>query len=445
MRQRKPPPARLTHVATIGDIAPPDRSLRTRALAIVAITGIILAGFFAAKHWTSRILAAQWTRSLDTVADDQAEMLVGSAARLGRPGLPVLVAALGSPRESVSSAGRLWLDRELRSWENLANQEAQRNVAALAETLASKLDELEPAARLDAARLANRLLRWQLDGEVVDRGRVTWLCDRILRAANYTADDPGLAENHTVSAETGDQQESTKEAAILEEDLFAPRPLEIPELLQVAQTRRPFAPHANQVKSPNIVPLPDVANNARRPDLADAWTMRGRALRPDSPDTSEMKIYPGTGERVLVPASPDGEAASPQPVIPLRDRSLVECMKLLHSPGFESLAAESELKRRGFDPVRLSIARRVYDPDRRVRLQLVRDLPGIPGVGATDWLIMMAEDEHEEVRLAAISLLATTGDPAILARVESIARDDPSTQIRAQAERLAKRRQTLNR
>lgn len=445
MRQRHSPPARLTHVATIGDVMPSDRSLQRRILTIAAITVVILGVFFAGRYYTSRILAAHWQESLQSVPDDRAEMLVASAARLGRPGLPVLVAALGSPRESVSSAGRLWLDRQVRSWENLSNQEAQRNVAALAEALVSDLNSLGPAARLDAARLANRLLKWRLDGKIVDRGRVTWLCDRLLRAADYTVSSPARDAGQVVSAELQAQSQDPEEADTSDDSLRPPGLLEFPDLLQEAQVRSPFASHANRATSPNVVPLPSVVEKPPTSDLADAWAMRRHRLGASPPQVSEARIYPSTRERVLVPPSPDGGTPPSEPVIPLRDTSLTECMRRLHHPGFESLAAESELKRRGFNALQLSIARRVYHPDRNVRLQLVRDLPGIPGIGATDWLITMAGDAHEEVRLAAITLLATTGDPAVVARVESIARNDPSERIRSQAERLTRRRETLMR
>ncbi len=395
--------------------------------------------------WIVSNLAAHWQQSLETVSDDRAEMLVASAAGLGRPGLPVLVAALGSPREIVASAGRLWLDRQLRSWENLPNQEAQRNVAALAEALASEVETLSPAARLDAARLANRLLRWRLDGEIVDRSRCTWLCDRVLRAANYTVTDEIPLATQIAPVEPQPPWHDIARPIAPVDDLPAPRPLEIPELPQEDQVRGRFASQIGRAAAPNVVPLPSVEGEDRSNDLADAWAMRGHRLGVSPSQGSELKVYPSTRGRVLVPSSPEGGAPASEPPVSIRDRSLSECMHRLHNPGFESLEAETELKRRGYDVLQMSIARRVYHPERSVRLQLVRDLPRIPGIGATDWLITMAGDEDEEVRLAAITLLATVGDPSLLAQVESIARNDPAERIRAQGERMAKRRQLLNR
>ncbi len=439
MRLRHSDSARLTHVATIGESAPPDRSFWRRLLTIAALTGVILVLFFAGRHWTSAILAAQWQQSLETIPNDRAEMLVASAAGLGRPGIPVLVAALGSPRESVASAGRLWLDRQLRSWENQSNHEGQRNVEALAEALAAELENFSPAARLDAARLASRLLAWRLDAEIVNRGRVTWLCDRVLHAADYVvvAQTPEVSE--AIPALLHGQTEDMSAGLAPVDDLPPPRPLEIPELPQEDPIRGRFGGQTR--RAPNVVPLPNVDEGTRSNDLADAWAMRGRRLG----EGASVEVYPSTSERVLVPSAPDVGEPEPELPEPIRDMSLSECLRRLHSPGFEALAAEEELKRRGFGELQMSIARRVRHPDRLVRLQLVRDLPGIRGVGATDWLIMLAGDEDEKVRLGAVTLLATVNDPAVLNQVESIARNDPVERIRRQAEQMAKRRQVLNR
>ncbi len=445
MRLRNSHSARVTHIATVTDVPAGDRSSGRRLATILAMTAAILVLFFVGRHWVTKALANHWKKSLETVSDDRAEVLVASAARLGRPGLPVLVAALASPRESVSSAGRLWIDRELRSWERQSTVDSQRNVAALAEALATELEHFTPATRLEAARFAERMLAWRLDAETVDRERFTWLCDRVLRAADYKV-VARMREGMEPKAGEVDQPKSAGPLASAA-GTTVPGRLEIPESPQEIEPRPRFGaqlgPQMGAGLQANVVPLPSVDKNSRSSDLADAWAMRSRRLGDSR--RSELNVYPSTSDRVLVPPASQTPAQTSEMAGTLSQLSLSECMERLHAPGLESLAAEQELKRRGFDAMRLSIARRVCDPDRRVRLKLVRDLPGIPNIGASEWLIKMAADEDEEVRLAAISLLATTNDPNILDRVEAIARNDPAERIRVQAERIKKRRQTLGR
>ena len=443
MRLRNTHSARVTHIATVTDIPAGNQSSGRRLTTILAMTAAILTVFFVGRHWATKVLANHWKNSLATVSDDRAEVLVASAARLGRPGIPVLVAALASPRESVSSAGRLWIDRELRSWESQSTVDSQRNVVALAEAMSCELEHFTPATRLEAARFAERMLAWHLDAETVDRERFTWLCDRVLRAADYKV----VARRREISdpspnAVEADQAGSDDPLASADR-MAVPGRLEIPESPQEIEPRPRFGAQLGAGVQANVVPLPKVGENSRSSDLADAWAMRSRRL--GDLRSSELNAYPSTSDRVLVPPASETPSQASETAGPLSQLSLSECMQRLHAPGLESLAAEEELKRRGFDAIRLSIARRVCDPDRHVRLKLVRELPGIPNIGASEWLIKMAADEDEEVRLAAISLLATTNDPNILDRVEAIARNDSAERIRVQAERVKKRRQTLRR
>ena len=51
-------------------------------------------------------------------------------------------------------------------------------------------------------------------------------------------------------------------------------------------------------------------------------------------------------------------------------------------------------------------------------------LPGLPGVDAAPWLLYLCRDDDPEVRLTAVFLIVTTGNPALLEKAEAIARAD---------------------
>ena len=53
------------------------------------------------------------------------------------------------------------------------------------------------------------------------------------------------------------------------------------------------------------------------------------------------------------------------------------------------------------------------------------------------WLLRLTQDSDAEVRLAALTLLATTGDPTMLNRVQQIARQDRDPVVQRKIERLA--------
>ena len=107
--------------------------------------------------------------------------------------------------------------------------------------------------------------------------------------------------------------------------------------------------------------------------------------------------------------------------------------------------ARRELPRRGFSEVDLELARQLFSPDVEVRKQLARAVPRLSSVDAVQWLLWLASDPQPDVRLAAVSTLATTGDPALLERVEALARNDHDPQIHALAQQIARQRDLASR
>ena len=72
-----------------------------------------------------------------------------------------------------------------------------------------------------------------------------------------------------------------------------------------------------------------------------------------------------------------------------------------------------------------------------MRKKLVRELPGLQGVDTVPWLLELCRDADVEVRLAAIAILATSSDPAVLDEVERMAGRDDDSGIRRIADRIA--------
>ncbi len=132
-----------------------------------------------------------------------------------------------------------------------------------------------------------------------------------------------------------------------------------------------------------------------------------------------------------LPAANDASAAT-APGWP----EAVEVMRRLHAADAQAAAdARARLARWGFSPVQREVAKRMFDPDAAVRKQLAEALPGIAGLDAAPWLIRLAGDADAEVRLAAISLLLTTSDPALVQQARRLAEADPDPRIRDQAQR----------
>jgi hypothetical protein len=77
----------------------------SRALTLtLATTAGVIALLIALRGPSARLAAEHWRKQLDSVPDRRAADLLGRVGELGRPGIPVLVEALGSQRESVARA-----------------------------------------------------------------------------------------------------------------------------------------------------------------------------------------------------------------------------------------------------------------------------------------------------------------------------------------------------
>ena len=74
----------------------------------------------------------------------------------------------------------------------------------------------------------------------------------------------------------------------------------------------------------------------------------------------------------------------------------------------------------------------MVDPSAARRRELAETLPGLRSIDARRWLKLLAFDEDADVRLTAMTLLATTGDPALVRFVRERAERDADGRIRDQ-------------
>jgi HEAT repeat protein len=110
---------------------------------------------------------------------------------------------------------------------------------------------------------------------------------------------------------------------------------------------------------------------------------------------------------------------------------------MLHAPEATLVrAVREELTRRGHAPLEIYLQERLTDSDPRVRSQAAASLPGMPAMDARPWLLSLSRDEDTEVRLVALSLMATSGETQMLRRVKEMAQSDPDPRIRTQAKQI---------
>jgi hypothetical protein len=107
--------------------------------------------------------------------------------------------------------------------------------------------------------------------------------------------------------------------------------------------------------------------------------------------------------------------------------------------GANALAIEDELARRGFGTVTKALVDQLLSPNVTDRMRLIDVVLNNPSLGPRPWLLLLAEDEHAEVRLLAITVLATSRDAALLEKTWQLAIRDRDPRVAALAPRLRER------
>jgi hypothetical protein len=428
-----------------------------RRSSVLLITGAMAVALIALavglRGRAGRIVAAHWRSQLETVSDRRAGALLEEVGELGEPGIPILVEALGSEREGVAQASKRVLRELLDRWQTAGTGGGFRKQAVLADALASRLGAFGPAARGNAAELATQILLWLPDSApTAERARVIGHCEEILRAT--VAEDELPSGDALADWPIGGTGGS---ADLAFEDQEADRVQN--QLAEVAEEPPRGVPTAGAGLLPGgglhpELPLPGIEKletagvlRGRLPRLArptdgqptsiDAAEPPGR-LPDDAEGTSATpELTPGSGPALSrSPIDTDG-ASRQRSSSDLMDEETVELMRRLRSADKAAASeAEAELMRRGFKTVHLELARMLFDPDPKVRKRLAHALPGMTSVDAVPWMWWLSRDSDPEVRLTAITLMATTGDPALLERLEEIARQDSDPRIQHQAARI---------
>jgi len=415
----------------------------SRALMLaLAMTAGVVALLIGLRGPSARLAAEHWREQLDSVPDRRAAGLLERIGELGRPGIPVLVEALGSPRESVARAAKDLLCERLSRWQADHGTESARSQADLAAALAARAGQFGPTARADAVYLATRILTWLPNSRAVDRNRVIGSCEDVFRAVREAGGLPG-DDRPIVAAPVRDTFEPAVDAD-LETDLAVARWSSLPGgglPIDLTPQGEPPPPQPNELRMAEARERPSGDVNAGAIVQADPLRLMDRTLPEEGGGTKSTAEDQAPAIAAPYPpiashyGSPHGESGE------LTAWETVDLMQQLQAGDRAAgRRAESELARRGFSAVHLELARRLFDPDPVVRRQLARMLPSLQSVDAAPWLLQLGRDADAGVRLTAITLMATTGDPALLARAEEIARQDSDPRIRRQVEVIARQR-----
>ncbi len=427
------------------------------AIGMVALVAILWSN-------SASFLASTWRERLERIPENQVDDLLERLAELDEAGLPALADALASRRESVAQGAAVMLRRQTKGWQGLEVREATRRRRILAKALADDWPRYGPAARGVAAEIVAGLLSQSApEGSLSDADFLA-ACAEVMRSG---AESGVLGPRQPASA--GDMQRPLpNSAAASQRQESSPSPqgpssqpgstdgstfAEGPSLPKGASPWEPapMPPGAGEplagTEPAMVESLPKTAA-LRVPDragVAGAPRGFGQAESPsdtqdDAPDNARGGV--ANGPRRLPPVRAAGfddqglRVGAPDALL----KSAAELRQLasrLHDQDPQQVeTARKELKRSGLSDVELDLARQLTHPDAGVRRSFARALPDTAGIDAAPWLLELSRDPDADVRLQAITLLATTGDPALLAQLRPLVQADSDERIQRLSDRL---------
>jgi hypothetical protein len=368
----------------------------TFSIVVLAIWGVV--SVFA--HSQRSRLVDELVLVVATGTEKEAKAAIRQMVQMPEPPLETFAMAAASPSRSIARQAQDSIGELLRNWQTQAkSSRGAGRVAVRLERLAAVLhEERDSISELDypwLSRTTERILRLANSAPPEDALDLALHCEALLETA---AAQPNLERRGIVPVASADAENAP--AAIFDSPSRLALQSIVPESLSI-----------------KAEPVP--AQPPRRFD-SDNDTARKAA----SPIPVEESI-PTT-------------AVAPDPWATIDSRALLQ--RWLAANGTPKQQIERELQRRGFGHLRSDVVRLALSDDTTARVQLVQDLLALPGVGAKAWLIMLAEDEDADVRLAAVTMMTASKDRQLLEKAWQVAVHDRDPRIAGLAEKLRDRR-----
>jgi len=158
-------------------------------------------------------------------------------------------------------------------------------------------------------------------------------------------------------------------------------------------------------------------------------------------------LPPRPGQFPLGPARPIESPGQPQSPVPTQrpeilpemtdsaavttgSTSTIRLVRALGSTSRQtSFGARRSLERRGFTATEFQLAEQLHDPDPGVRRQLVSRISSVPRIDPYPWLMLLAQDPDRQVRMEAVSILATSQRTAVTQHLRELAEAETDAEV----------------
>ncbi|WP_164104359.1 HEAT repeat domain-containing protein [Candidatus Laterigemmans baculatus] len=389
-----------------------DRKPRGRWFRAVAALALCSFGVFGAHQLAQQWLISRLADNLEAHPPHVQIERIAMLSEFGAAGVPKIVAALGSPDDTVSATAFQVL-RDLQGrWQTSDSDDAVGCQQTLLESLRELADHCPPERRPRVAELVNQLVLDTVGTENQAEAEIYREACELLAVVSQSpaiADAPATATEPHTSSDL--DSSATRLAALASAEMGStPPPAADPSGRDRSpQLLTPLPPAA----SVRIVSGPTAIGSGQAEPAASSDTAPPPADREDAPrqvDSDQMpRLAPlSQSSFIVTPVEPEEPMLGGNPLAAYDTRSVIDFIGSAQPTLRE--AAEAELRKRDFTAADLELATRLTSTSAEVRLAMVNELPERADVDPRMWLIWLAADPERDVRLQAIARLGTMDD-----------------------------------
>jgi hypothetical protein len=470
------------------------RRLSLLTLPIVVTVGFLIVAKLAA--WQRSDLIADLADCISHGETRDAIEAVHKLAAIPSPPIPVLVTAAASDEHETAGAAQVAIDRLLRRWQRDVETKQRFGTIAsqlseLAQSLSETQSEFSDSDHTWLESTARKILRIANKFPPSKTPLVAVHCDAILTSLGVSR-YPATANEAPVSDDPDDViSESTNSNSVAAREFASGHDVDRTNLEHEFSAFEPLSSDGEDAKgqsSGNGTSVENMHPASAPPAAMESWFRSDEDTAEDTPDNLPVNDlrYSGGGsadeessERLssrpdilrrsegappifrILPAMPinvlpngDGSSkrmtpdsrtasegdgnASGEALAGVDSRELLR--KWLAAENGDVQPIERELAKRRFGKLSKRLVRQYFADNTQDRLKSIDMVLAQPGGGSEAWLLLLSGDSDPDVRLFAVTFMATSNNSALVEKAWQAAIRDRDPRIADLAERLRERR-----
>jgi hypothetical protein len=450
---------------------------KRRRLSLLTLPVVVAVGFLlviALASWRRSDLIAELTDCISHGETQEAIGAVHKLAMMPNPPVAVLVTLAASDEHETANAARVSLDRLLRRWQrDVESTKSYGSIGTqlgdLAKCLAETQTEFSNADHAWLESAVRRILRMANKFPPAKTPLVAVHCDAIFsaigggRLPGKPDELPGSDDFDGVVAGIREVKASPQPALVPPLDVIPSANKKSPSaeagLAPVTPPAKTDLLHSDDDTADNSIADPPINDLRIRSGgleedpasdrLSSDSRLPGRSLLPPPIfrilPAMPIHVLPnevGSSNRPipesLATADRRGDASA-ESLASAESRDLLRTWLAAENGGRQSI--ERELARRGFGKLSTHLVQQFFSDDPQERMRLVDKVVAQIGGGSEAWLVLLSGDSDADVRLFAVTFMATSNNAALVEKAWQAAIRDQDPRVADLAGRLRERRE----